>query len=67
MQPEQRGRYDAQIYTNDKAHLAEQLGRDVSHRSAIEPDRVQETAEKIESSAPSHAQTAAAHGQNIEL
>jgi conjugative relaxase-like TrwC/TraI family protein len=31
-----RGRYDAQIYTNDKAQLAGKLGRDVSHRSAIE-------------------------------
>ena len=34
-----RGRYDAQIYTNDKGHLAEQLSRDVSHQSAIEPSR----------------------------
>ena len=34
-----RGRYDAQLYTNDKDHLAEQLSRDVSHRSAIEPSR----------------------------
>jgi conjugative relaxase-like TrwC/TraI family protein len=34
-----RGRYDAQVYTNDKGQLAEQLGRDVSHRSAIEPGR----------------------------
>ena len=32
-----RGRYDAQIYTNDKTQLADGLGRDVSHRSAIEP------------------------------
>jgi hypothetical protein len=32
-----RGRYDAQVYTNDKGQLAEQLARDVSHRSAIEP------------------------------
>jgi hypothetical protein len=32
-----RGRYDAQIYTNDKTQLAEGLGRHVSHRSAIEP------------------------------
>ncbi len=31
-----RGRYDAQIYTNDKTALAEGLGRDVSHRSALE-------------------------------
>src|SRR2546425_3482475 len=34
-----RGRYDAQLYTNDKTHLTEQLLRDVSHRSAIEPSR----------------------------
>ena len=34
-----RGRYDAQIYTNDKAPLAEGLARDVPHRSAIEASR----------------------------
>ena len=34
-----RGRYDAQIYTDDKSQLAEALSRDVSHRSAIEPVR----------------------------
>ena len=34
-----RGRYDAQIYTNDKTSLAEGLGRDVSHRSAMETSR----------------------------
>jgi ATP-dependent exoDNAse (exonuclease V) alpha subunit len=34
-----RGRYDTQIYTNDKAQLAEALDRDVSHRAAIEPTR----------------------------
>src|SRR5438552_1645450 len=32
-----RGRYDVQVYTNDKGQLAEQLSRDVSHRSATEP------------------------------
>jgi ATP-dependent exoDNAse (exonuclease V) alpha subunit len=32
-----RGRYDAQIYTNDRSRLGEALSRDVSHRSAIEP------------------------------
>jgi len=31
-----RGRYDAQVYTNDKTHLTEQLSRDVSRRSAID-------------------------------
>jgi ATP-dependent exoDNAse (exonuclease V) alpha subunit len=34
-----RGRYDAQIYTNDKTQLAEQLSRDVSHRTAVEVAR----------------------------
>jgi hypothetical protein len=34
-----RGRYDAQIYTNDKAQLAGGLDRDVSHRTATEPHR----------------------------
>ena len=37
-----RGRYDAQIYTNDKAALADGLGRDVSHRSALESTRATE-------------------------
>jgi len=41
-----RGRYDAQIYTNDKAQLAEGLSRDASHRSAMEPSR--------ESASPAH-------------
>ena len=34
-----RGRYDAQIYTNDKTQLAAALDRDVSQRAAIEPTR----------------------------
>ncbi|MGB7280754.1 MAG: MobF family relaxase [Candidatus Acidiferrum sp.] len=50
-----RGRYDAQVYTNDKGHLAEQLSRDVSHRSAMESSRSSvSTAHKIE---PSSAQS----------
>ncbi|HYT76720.1 MAG TPA: ATP-binding domain-containing protein [Vicinamibacterales bacterium] len=32
-----RGRYDAQIYTNDVAELPQALSRDIAHRSAIEP------------------------------
>jgi conjugative relaxase-like TrwC/TraI family protein len=32
-----RGRYDAHVYTNDKAHLAYAIDRDVSHRAALEP------------------------------
>jgi conjugative relaxase-like TrwC/TraI family protein len=44
-----RGRYDAQLYTNDKTHLTEQLSRDVSHRSAVEPSRESTpSAQKIE-------------------
>jgi conjugative relaxase-like TrwC/TraI family protein len=47
-----RGRYDAQIYTNDKGQLGEALSRDVSQRSALEPSR----AAKIEPSVSmSHA------------
>jgi conjugative relaxase-like TrwC/TraI family protein len=34
-----RGRFDAQIYTDDKSHLGHALSRDVSHRSAIEVSR----------------------------
>ncbi len=34
-----RGRYDAQLYTNDKTHLAGALSREVSHQSATEPTR----------------------------
>jgi hypothetical protein len=31
-----RGRYDAHIYTNDKAELAQYLGRDISQRTALD-------------------------------
>ena len=31
-----RGRYDAQIYTNDKSHLGHALSRESSHRSALD-------------------------------
>lgn len=34
-----RGRYDAQIYTNDTEGLAEALGREHSHTTATLPDR----------------------------
>ena len=58
-----RGRDDAQIYTNDKTHLADQLSREVSHRSAMEP-----AAQNIEqNSTPAQAvQQAVAQGQSIE-
>jgi hypothetical protein len=61
-----RGRYDAQVYTNDKGHLTEQLSRDVSHRSAMEPGNAQQpAAEKIVPSAPSQAQAVATQAQSI--
>jgi hypothetical protein len=61
-----RGRYDAQIYTNDKSHLTEQLSRDVSRRSAVETEAQQPTvAQKIQSSAPSQVRAAAAQAQSI--
>jgi ATP-dependent exoDNAse (exonuclease V) alpha subunit len=48
-----RGRYDAQLYTNDKTHLSEHLSRDVSHQSAAEPTRTPDSAtQKMEPSSP---------------
>ena len=37
-----RGQYDARIYTDDNSKLARALGREVSHRSALEraPEQV---------------------------
>jgi hypothetical protein len=35
-----RGRYDAQIYTNDQTQLAPALSREVSHQSALGPQHV---------------------------
>ncbi len=62
-----RGRYDAQIYTDDKSHLTERLSRDVSHRPATEPERAQQqsAAQKIESSVASQTQAMAAQTQSI--
>jgi hypothetical protein len=34
-----RGRYDAQIYTNDAQYLSEELSRESSKRSALEAER----------------------------
>ena len=46
-----RGRYDAQIYTNDKTQLGAVLSRDVSHRSALESSLEKESsAPKLEPS-----------------
>ncbi len=40
-----RGRYDAQIYTNNAATLGQELARDVSHSPAIQQDPVAHTIE----------------------
>jgi hypothetical protein len=46
-----RGRYDAQLYTDDKAQLGAALSREVSHRSAIEPSLAADsTAPKVDQS-----------------
>ncbi|MGH9688677.1 MAG: MobF family relaxase [Candidatus Acidiferrales bacterium] len=52
-----RGRYDAQLYTNDKSHLTEQLSRDASHRTATEPRL--ESASPTREIAPSPARSQA--------
>jgi hypothetical protein len=58
-----RGRYDAQIYTNDKAQLAAALDRDVSHRAAIEPTHVRDSPAR-RSSGHQRASTASASGSD---
>ena len=51
-----RGRYDAQIFTNDATQLPDALSRDVSHRSAIE------RGPSTESRAPGSAIERSSHG-----
>jgi ATP-dependent exoDNAse (exonuclease V) alpha subunit len=63
-----RGRCDAHLYTNDKTHLAEQLSRDVSRRSAMEQTRTPEfVTQKIEPSSTLRqgAEQTMAQGLNI--
>jgi hypothetical protein len=48
-----RGRYDAQIYTNDKNALAERLDRNVSHQSALESARGAEPPVALRTEPPS--------------
>jgi ATP-dependent exoDNAse (exonuclease V) alpha subunit len=71
-----RGRYDAEIYTNDKDGLAHDLSRDVSQRSAIEPDHEHghghDTAQEIAPASEGHERgqehgaAPEAQGQSIE-
>jgi ATP-dependent exoDNAse (exonuclease V) alpha subunit len=63
-----RGRYDAQIYTNNRADLAQGLERDFSHRSATEQTRAPESSmQKIEPSSTLRqgAEQTMAQGLNI--
>jgi conjugative relaxase-like TrwC/TraI family protein len=53
-----RGQYDAQIYTNNRANLAQRLERDVSHRSAMETSR---------ESAAQEIQPSSTRSQTLEL
>ena len=53
-----RGRYDAQIYTNDTAQLGDALSRDVSHRSAMETSRARESSTQQLEASQSRSQTA---------
>ncbi|MHB8413615.1 MAG: MobF family relaxase [Candidatus Acidiferrales bacterium] len=48
-----RARYDAQLYTNDKTNLTEQLSRDISHRSALEQTRPEASAAAEQGKSPS--------------
>jgi ATP-dependent exoDNAse (exonuclease V) alpha subunit len=51
-----RGRYDAQIYTNDVSELPKALSRDISHRSAIEPGLSTASRPQHTVGEPSHSQ-----------
>src|SRR5208283_4253202 len=63
-----RSRYDAQIYTNDKTTLAEGLGRDVSHRSALESTRtVQSPSQKSESPTSGNQRTERTIERDVSL
>ena len=58
-----RGRYDAQIYTNDSAKLGEELSRDVSKQSALESGH--ETGDRGQDNATEsvvHQQVSESHG-----
>jgi conjugative relaxase-like TrwC/TraI family protein len=50
-----RGRYDAQVYTNDKTHLTEQLSRDVSHQSAMDASHAHQPCRRSSKQLPHRA------------
>ncbi len=57
-----RGRYDAQIYTNNAATLGQELSRDVSHSPAIQQEPV---AHKIEPQTTHTNETAQGFGLGL--
>lgn len=72
-----RGRYDAQIFTNDADKLGDELSREVSKHSAIlgdqsvtkPPEAEQNPAEEISAGEPAHARAHAvseSHGHGME-
>jgi hypothetical protein len=56
--PVSRGRYDAQIYTDDKRGLAHALARDVTHRTAVEVAHLGDSAEPSRGQSPTLSRTA---------
>jgi UvrD-like helicase C-terminal domain len=70
-----RGRYDAQLYTNDAAKLSEALSRDVSKRAALDVEvnriQVQGAQFAVKQPSPSNAPQGEqvgwgqAHGQRV--
>jgi hypothetical protein len=45
-----RGQWDAQIFTNDRSALANALGHDVSHQSALRNKQVATPAQQLDQS-----------------
>lgn len=63
-----RARYDAQIYTNDKSQLTEQLSRDVSRQTAMDQTHTpQLAAQKIEPSSTLQQSAEQTMGQGLSI
>lgn len=58
-----RGKYDAEIYTNDKSELGRDLSRDVSQRTATGSQEQEPMAQKIEPVAPNQEAHEPQHDQ----
>jgi hypothetical protein len=65
-----RGRYDAQIYTNDAGKLSEELSRDVSKQSALETEhetRAQNQGHATENAGHQSVSESHEHGQGYGM